>query len=271
MSRRLDDTWLNWSTPLNLGPEINSPNWDAYFTLPAKGDFAYMVSSENSIGLTDLFRIKLPESAKPTPVILVRGRVLNAKTREPLSAEIIYENPATGKTVGSAISDLNTGEYTIVLAGGSVYGFLAEKKDFYAVSDFIDLTQTKVYDEITRDLLLSPIEKGESIRLNNVFFDTDKSILREESTAELQRLIRFLQANSEISIQLEGHTDSQGNAEYNLHLSNDRAKAVMTYLIENGIEASRLKSKGFGKNNPVATNETPEGRQLNRRVEFRID
>jgi OmpA-OmpF porin, OOP family len=106
--------------------------------------------------------------------------------------------------------------------------------------------------------------------LNNIFFDTDKSTLRKESTTELNRLIAFLQANPSIVIQLEGHTDAQGNPEYNLRLSQDRANAVLAYLVENGISAKRLEAAGFGKNKPVASNDTPEGRQKNRRVEFRI-
>jgi outer membrane protein OmpA-like peptidoglycan-associated protein len=270
VTRRLDDTWLNWSEPQNLGPEINTSSWDAYFTLPAKGDYAFMVSSENSIGRTDLFRVKLPEWAKPQPIVLVSGRVLHGKTNQPLSAEIVYENLNDGAIVGKAQSDPANGEYAIALPGGVIYGFLAEKKKFYAVSDYLDLKSTKFYEEVKRDLYLFPIEEGEVIRLNNIFFDTDKSTLRKESTTELNRLIAFLQANPSIVIQLEGHTDAQGNPEYNLRLSQDRANAVLAYLVENGISAKRLEAAGFGKNKPVASNDTPEGRQKNRRVEFRI-
>jgi outer membrane protein OmpA-like peptidoglycan-associated protein len=270
ISRRLDDTWQNWSEPENLGPEINSSSWDAYFTIPAKGDFAYMVSDLNSYGKTDIFRVKVPESARPQPIILVSGRVLHGKTNQPLSAEIVYENLGSGKVVGTALSDPASGEYTIALAGGTTYGFLAEKKKFYAVSDFLDLNTTKLFDEVKRDLYLFPIEEGEVIRLNNIFFDTDKSVLRTESTAELKRLILFLQAHPNMTIQLEGHTDSQGNPEYNMRLSQERAAAVLNYLVQNGISAGRLKAQGFGKNRPVASNDNPEGRQKNRRVEFRI-
>jgi OmpA-OmpF porin, OOP family len=195
---------------------------------------------------------------------------LHAKTKLPLNAEIVYENLNEGTIVGKALSDPNTGQYTIVLPGGTTYGFLAEKEKFYAVSDYLDLNTTKLYEEVKRDLYLSPIEAGEVIRLNNIFFDTDKSVLRKESTAELSRLITFLKANPTMIIQLEGHTDSQGNADYNLRLSGDRATAVRNYLMQHGIAESRLKSEGFGKSKPVASNDTPDGRQQNRRVEFRI-
>lgn len=270
VSQRLDDTWLNWSKPKNLGPEINTSNWDAYFTVPGNGEYAYLVSDENSIGKADIFRIKLGESVKPDPVILVRGKVLNAKTNQPLPAVIIYENPDNGTEVGSALSDPTTGEYKIVLPGGAQYGFMAEKEGFYAASDFLDLQNTGEYGEIVRDLYLKPIEKDETFRLNNVFFDTDKWELREESVAELQRLVHFLQKNPKIKIRIEGHTDGQGNAAHNLKLSENRAASVAYYLTSNGIDVARVSSKGFGLTQPVMSNDTSEGRRYNRRVEFRI-
>lgn len=266
---RLDDTWLNWSEPKNLGSEINTNDWDAYFTVPASGDYAYLVSAENN-EKTDLYRVKLPESAKPKPIMIVRGRILNAKTKEPIPATVVYEDPATGKAIGSALSDPITGNYQIALPSGVLYGFLAEKNDFYPTSDFLDLKSIKEYKEIVRDLYLKPIEKNETFRLNNLFFDTDKSNIRTESFAELNRLVQFLTKNPQITIQIEGYTDNQGNAEYNLNLSKNRAIAVVTYLKEKGISESRITSKGFGLNNPIAPNTTPEGRQQNRRVEFRI-
>jgi len=277
----LDLFYLENGTIIQMPEPINSIHDDLsiFFETDSSGYFSSRRESDGSYDDAYSFRfipkpveIIIEEVIEPvkSSLILVSGRVLNAKTKQPLKAEIIYEDPITGEIVGTTTSDSTTGQYKIELSPGSFYGFLAEKKEYYPVSDILDLTQLNSSDVLTRDLLLIPLEKGASIRLNNIFFDTDKSVLRPESTAELQRLIRFLHANSDIHIQLEGHTDSQGNAEYNLRLSNDRAKAVMTYLAENGIELSRLKSKGFGKNNPVATNDTPEGRQQNRRVEFRI-
>lgn len=270
VTRRLDETWTNWSKPENLGPEINSADWDAYFTVTAKGDLAYLVSSDNSFGSEDIFKIKIPDAAKPNPVTLIKGKVLNAKTKAPVFAEIIYQNLNTNEEVGRALSDPQTGDYQIVLPSGVMYGFLAEKLNFYPVSNAVDATILKEYNEIQYDLLLSPIEVGENIRLNNLFFESNKSELQNTSISELNRLVDFLKTNPRIVIEISGHTDNVGAAAYNQTLSEQRAKSVVTYLISKDIETKRLTSKGFGLTKPVADNSTDEGKAMNRRVEMKI-
>ena len=106
--------------------------------------------------------------------------------------------------------------------------------------------------------------------LKNVFFETASAALRPESTIELNRLKALLEDNPALKIRINGHTDNVGSEEDNLQLSENRAKAVYTYLIGHGIDAERLRYKGFGESNPVATNDTPEGRQENRRTEFEV-
>lgn len=270
VSRRLDDSWTNWSTPENLGPEFNTRESDLFFSTSAKGDYAYLSSSQNSLGKDDIFRIKLAEGAKPTPVTLIKGKVLNAKTKEPIFAEIIYQNLNTNEEVGRASTNPTTGDYQIVLPSGVMYGFLAEKENFYPVSNFVDATAIKEYSEINYNLLLNPIEVGENIRLNNLFFETNKSELEDISFSELNRLVDFLKTNPKIVIEISGHTDNVGAAAYNQTLSEQRAKSVVTYLISKGIETKRLTSKGFGLTKPVAVNTTDEGKAMNRRVEMKI-
>src|SRR5690606_12539108 len=138
----------NWSEPQNLGPEINTPDFDAYFTLSAAGDYAYMVSYHNSIGLADIVRIKLPQSARPDPVVLVKGKVVNKNNNQPLGTKVEYVDLKTNKSVGSATSNDVTGEFTIVLEYGKKYGVRAEKDGFYAINDFLDLTKISSYQEI---------------------------------------------------------------------------------------------------------------------------
>ncbi|MFQ3576628.1 MAG: OmpA family protein [Cytophagales bacterium] len=270
ITKRLDDTWTNWSEPLNLGSTINTSSWDAYYTVPASGEYAYFVSSENSLGNEDIFRIKLPPVIKPEPVVLVSGKVYNAKTKEPIAAQIIYEKLPEGKEVGVANSNPNNGEYKIVLPYGENYGFLAQAKGFIGVNQNIDLKEIKKYVEIVRDLYLVPIEVGQTVRLNNIFFDFGKATLREESFAELNRVVQFLNENPNVKIELSGHTDDVGDDNANLKLSINRAKSVLDYLVSKGINSSRLVSNGYGETMPIAPNDTDEGRQLNRRVEFRI-
>ncbi|HLW29346.1 MAG TPA: OmpA family protein [Brumimicrobium sp.] len=270
VSRRLDDTWTNWSAPKNLGPEINSVEWDAYFTVTASGEYAYMVSRENSLGQTDIFKIKVPEAAKPTPLTLIKGKVLNAKTKEPIFSEIIYQDLNTNKVVGRALSDPNTGDYQIVLPSGVMYGFLAEKESFYPVSNFVDASALSEYSEVQYDLLLSPIEVGENIRLNNLFFATNQSELEDISISELDRLVDFLKANPNIVIEIGGHTDNVGAPAYNQSLSEKRSQSVTNYLISKSIDQSRFTAKGYGLSKPIADNSTEEGRAINRRVEMKI-
>lgn len=270
MTRRLDDTWQNWSEPVNLGPKINTPSWDAYYCLDAKGEYAYLSSSRNSMGMSDIVKVKLAEEVRPKPVVLVSGIVYNAKTKQPIGANIEYENLADGKNAGIAVSNPSTGEYRIVLPYGLNYGFSAYSDKFISVSDNLDLTQIASYKEIQRDLYLVPLEVGSTIRLNNIFFDFGKATLRAESYPELDRLVGYMNQNDKMEIELSGHTDNVGGAEANLKLSDDRARAVTEYLVGKGIQAARIKAKGYGETKPLAGNDTEEGKQMNRRVEFTI-
>ncbi len=271
MSKRQDSTWTNWSEPLNLGPGLNSEGKELYYRIPASGDYAYYVSSQNSMGATDVFRIKLPQEIRPDPVVLVYGTVYNKKTLKPIgNADVKYEILPGGEEAGIARSEPDNGSYKIVLPYGKFYGIRAMAEGYISVSDNLDLTQIAEYKEIQKDLYLAPIEVGEIVRLNNIFFDYDKTILRPESYPELDRVVSFLKDNSKVEIELSGHTDNRGSDNYNLVLSQNRAKAVVDYIVQHGIDASRLIAKGYGKTKPVATNDTEEGMQLNRRVEFEI-
>ncbi len=270
VTRRLDDTWTRWSTPQNIGKPVNTSDWDAYYTIPASGEYAYFVSNKNSLGEGDIFRIKLPEKAKPDPVVLVVGKVLNTKTLKPVDATINYELLPAGTQAGLARTDPTTGEYKIILPYGKNYGFSANAQGFIPVSENLDLTAIAAYKEINRDLYLVPIQVGETVRLNNIFFDFGKSTLRAESFPELNRIVSLMSLNPALEIEIAGHTDNTGADNFNLQLSDERAKAVKAYIISKGISETRISAKGYGKTKPVAGNDTEAGKQLNRRVEFTI-
>jgi outer membrane protein OmpA-like peptidoglycan-associated protein len=270
VSRRIDSTWAHWTKPQNLGKKINTTSGDAYYTLTASGDYAYFVSSENSIGKADIFRIKLPTDIKPEPVVLVSGKVLNSKTNQPVEAKISYETLPDGVEAGITTSNTLTGEYKIVLPTGKKYGFKAEAGGFASINENLDLVNSNVYKEIQRDLILVPIEKGEIIRINNIFFEFGEYKLLEDSYAELNRLVTFLNDKPTMKIRINGHTDNIGNVDNNQILSEQRADAVKDFLISKGIAKDRVITKGFGKLKPIANNNTEEGRQKNRRVEFEI-
>ena len=270
MTKRLDNTWLNWSEPINLDEHINTSGWDAYYALDAKGEYAYMVSNRSGYGLSDIVRIKLKSNERPNPVVLVKGKVVNAKTKQPISASITYNSLTTGKEIGQAISDPVTGNYNMVLPYGAQYSFNANGTNYIPVSNNLDLTTVAEYKEIRQDLLLVPIEVGQTIQLTNIFFDMSKSTLRNESIVELDRLYNLLVANPTMEIEIDGHTDNVGDPALNVQLSLDRATAVKKYLTGKGIAESRILVKGFGGAKPVASNDTEDSKKLNRRVEFVI-
>ena len=278
MAKRLDKTWQKWSDPVNLGSPINTPEWDAFFTLDAGGEYAYLTNSEGGFGESDIVKVKLLEKERPNPIVMVTGNVFNAKTKQPLSASLIYQTLPDGVEAGNGISSAIDGSFKIVLPYDKNYLIRATADKFFAQSENLNLDSlVKVgYKEIHKDLYLMPIEIGQIVRLNNVFFDFDKWDLRPESFIELDRVVKLLQENPAIEIEMSAHTDSRGSDEYNLKLSDNRARSVMEYIISKGIASTRIISQGYGETMPVALNinadgsDNPEGRQLNRRVEFKI-
>src|SRR5690606_23259034 len=164
------------------------------------------------------------------------------------------------------------GSFKMVLPYDKNYSIRASADKFFAVSENLNLDSLikEGYKTIHKDLYLVPIEIGQVFRLNNVFFDFDKYDLRPESFVELDRVVKFLKEYSNIEIEMSAHTDSKGSDDYNYTLSDNRAASVRTYILSKGISSTRILSKGYGETKPVATNETDEGRQENRRVEFTI-
>ena len=270
MSKRQGNGWTSWSEPVNLGPEINGIGFDAYYTLPASADYAYMVSNTNSYGKADIVRVKLPDMIKPEPVVLLVGHTLNAKTKRPLSADILFEDLTVDKEVGKAISDPKTGSFSITLPNGKNYGIRAVAKGFLSVNENLELMAITKYAEIERDLFLVPIEVGETMQLNNVFFEQGRPILKSQSFPELDRLVEIMVENPSIKIELAGHTDNVGNKDALLKLSQDRVLAVKAYLEKKGIKKDRVDGKGYGSTQPIAPNTNEADRQRNRRVEFKI-
>ncbi len=271
ISRRLDDTWQNWSTPENMGPDFNTNDWDAYFTLPASGDYAYVVGYEpNSNTNGELYKVKIPEKLRPEPVCLVKGTVFNGKTQGVLGANVSYQDLSTGKEVGIANSNPDNGTYEIVLPYGKTYSFLASKEGFASVSDNLDLREVSTYKEVERNLTLMPIEIGQTVRMNNLFFETGNVNLKNESFSEIDRLLELMQANLNLEIEIGGHTDNVGKDKDNYVLSLQRAENVKKYLVSKGIDLKKISVKGYGKDKPNAGNDTETGKALNRRVEFTI-
>lgn len=306
--KRVDKTWKRWSKPQNLGANINTDGYDAYYSVSAAGDYAYLTTFKGTIGKGDVVRFKLIDDSanqptlagndptkpaqagsgnpngtnpndptnpgglvRPDPVAIISGKVIDQKTGKPIQARVVYQTLPDGNEAGEATSDPLTGEYKIVLPYGQKYSMRAIAPNFIAEGENVDLTQVKGFQEIKgKELTMVPIEEGKTIRLNNIFFDVGKAELRPESFPELDRMVTVLNENPKMTISLDGHTDNTGSNELNLKLSQDRADSVREYFIGKGIEPDRIASKGYGETKPVAPNDTDEGRQKNRRVEFRI-
>ncbi|MFH1000360.1 MAG: OmpA family protein, partial [Bacteroidota bacterium] len=270
ISRRLDDTWANWSDPENLGSTINTSGADAYYVIPASGDYIYFVSTDNSYGAEDIFRASLPGNVQPKPVVLISGKIINPNTKEPVEANISVEILPDGNNIGTYKSNHETGDYKIVLPAGYKYGIRIEAKGYIFSNDIYDARKITGYTESEKITELFPIEEGTTVQLNNIYFELSKAELKPESFPELDKVVSFLNANPTIKIEISGHTDSTGSDEINNKLSDDRARTVKNYIVSKGIQEDRIESKGYGSKKPIASNATPEGWALNRRVEFVI-
>lgn len=275
VSKRLDDTWTNWTEPENMGPDINSKLDDLFFNIPSTSDYAYYskgVTEDN----TDIFRVKLPMFLSPEPIVIVKGKLIDAKTGQPIGARIVYEDLTTGKEVGIAHTNPETGEYEIHLPGGKNYGFRAEAEGHLSENQNLDLKDFKKDGVVAnKDIMLAPIglatvEQDATIVLNNIFFDFNKAILKSESFPELNRIVDLMNQKSTMLVELAGHADATGPENYNLILSEQRAKAVGKYIAGKGIAKERIAVVFYGESKPIDTNATPEGRKKNRRVEFKI-
>ena len=262
-----------------MGPEINSKKEDMFFNIPSTSDYAYFsraVSDDNF----DIFRVKMPFFKNPEPVIIVKGKLLDAKTGKPLGAKIIYERLPEGKEVGVTYSNPETGEYEIHLPGGYLYGFRAEAKDHISENQNLDLRNMKNPGTLKEDLSLqpvqvapiqvAPVEENVTITLNNIFFDFDKASLKEESFPELNRIVDLMKSKSTMQVEIAGHADKTGPENYNMTLSERRAKSVAAYLNQKGIDLNRMTVVFYGETKPIDQSGTREGNAKNRRVEFKI-
>lgn len=268
-----------WSKPENMGEPINTTENDLFFVLAANGKTGYYATGRNG-GVINIYEIRFTPIAKDDnepvntgPQLTVfKGIIKDCETGLPILASVEVTDNEKNEVIASYNSNSQTGKYLISLPSGKNYGININAEGFLFSSQSFDLTSDSLstYNEVVKDVCLDKIKVGTKVVLKNIFFDFNKSTLRSESISELNRLKRILDDNATMKIEIGGHTDSRGSAEYNKKLSNDRAQSVVNYLIENGIDTSRLTFKGYGKDQPVATNDTDEGRQENRRVEFKV-
>ncbi len=290
-----------WSKPLNLGCPINSPNDDVFFVVSGSGNKAYFSSSKpGGYGDKDLYKITfLGPEKKPIlntqdqllsssaitidnlkmesqielsvpKVTIVKGTISDEKTGKFLEADIELDDLEKNINLAVFNSNSSSGKYLISLPSGKNYGITIRAKGYLFHSENFNLPKAADYQELTLDFALKKVEIGHSVILKNIFFDSGKSSLKGESLNELEKLYNLLKDNGQIKIEISSHTDNVGGTESNQKLSDNRSAAVIKYLIDKGISADRLKAKGYGEQKPIAGNDSAEGRQSNRRTEFKI-
>jgi outer membrane protein OmpA-like peptidoglycan-associated protein len=225
---------------------------------------------KDGFGDMDIYSFELPAAAKPLPITYVKGIVRDKETKKFLEAEVQVVNLKTKEMKFNDITSADNGEFLAVMPLGSTYAFNAMAAGYLFYSDNFELTTVAAGHPYLLEIYLEKLKPGGNVILKNIFFDTNKFELLPASVTELTSLLNLMQANTTISIEIQGHTDNVGNAVINQKLSLQRAKAVYDYLLSNKVDAGRLSFKGFGAAVPVATNDTAEGRQKNRRTSFVI-
>lgn len=291
-----------WSTPVNLGYPVNTVYDEKYISVSASGKHAYVTSNRKKEGLGgyDIFKVTFLGPEKPmivdsedqllasrattifestleAPVTIeaknltvLKGRILDEFTNEAVSAKIEIVDNGKNELISTFNSNSETGKFLVSLPSGKNYGIAVIAEDYLFYSENFNLPEMSDYQLVKKEIHLQNVCIGCKIILRNVFFDTGKFALRPESSTELERLLKLLNDIPRIKVEISGHTDNTGSEPLNLQLSENRAKSVVDYLVKKGIESNRVMYKGYGSSEPVASNDTYQGRQLNRRTEFKI-
>lgn len=260
----------DWSVPQNLGYPINTIHEEGTLFIAADAKTAYYASDRSDTkGGLDIYTFELRENMRPYKTLWVKGKVFDKKTTRGLPSAVELIDMSNKQLISKVQTD-EQGNYLITLPVGKDYAFNVNRRGYLFFSDNFLLSQQSPDSIYEKNIPLQPIETNATIVLKNIFFDVNKFALKPESEAELDEVVKLLNDNPTLKIQINGHTDSVGKAADNLLLSDNRAKAVVSFLVSKNINPARLSSKGFGATQPIAPNKTEEGRALNRRTEMKV-
>ena len=261
----------NFGKPVNLGFPINTERSELALFVGSSGENAYFASARDSlISSLDIYSFKMPVQLRPDPVCYIKGIVFDSDTREKLEAEFKIIDLESEQIIYSSFSDSKTGKYLAAIPADKNYAINVSRKGYMFYSAYLPIKGIKS-SSFVKDIDLNPIKVGKKIVLNNIFFDFDKSSIMSESEVELKLVIDFLKEYPNVQIEIGGHTDNKGSDDYNQDLSERRAKAVYDFIVAKGmIDPNRLSFKGYGETQAIESNDTDEGRALNRRTEFKI-
>jgi outer membrane protein OmpA-like peptidoglycan-associated protein len=260
-----------FSAPRNLGYPINTVNDEQGLHISADGLTAFFSSVRDSLTGLDIYSFELGESVRPHPATYVKATVFDAENGNPLEAEVVLVNLARNGTETRNENTNSNGELLLCLPTGNNYSFSVAKEGYLFYFNTFDLRKPRqYYNPYELEIALTPVKEGAEMNLYNIYFETDSFRILPESEPELQKLVVFLKENPTLHVEVQGHTDDTGPAEKNRILSEKRARSVVEYLVSNNIEEQKLNWAGYGEDRPVETNETPEGRRLNRRTTIKI-
>ncbi len=267
---RRDDNG-EWCEPVNLGYPINTYEDEDNLIVNASGELAMFASGRGGVTGMDIYSFKLPNPLKPIPVTYVKGFVYDENTKKRLGAKLELIDIETSETTMETESDEVTGEYLQCLPSEKDYAFNSSKEGYMFYSENFSLKGMKdSLKPYEMNISMKKLKVDDPIVLKNIFFETDSYDLKGQSDAELSVLIKFLNTNPTVKIEIGGHTDNVGSKMHNDALSLNRAKSVYNYLVSKSIDKSRITFKGYGFSKPIDTNDTEQGRAKNRRTEFKI-
>lgn len=268
-SRKINDS--TWSKPVNLGYPINTDvDESSLIVAPSGGTAIFSSDRAGGFGDLDLYTFQLYEEAMPLAVTYMKGVVYNEKDKSKVAAEVKIIDLDSGEEIATTTSDPVDGSFIISLPVEKNYAVNVSCDNFLFYSDNIELKDATPEEPFLVDIALKPLEKGKSIVLKNIFFETGSAELKAESRVELDKLVDFMNQNTAIRIEISGHTDNVGSDAVNQKLSENRASAVVKYLMDNGVEQVRMRAVGYGETRPIDTNDTETGRANNRRTMFEI-
>jgi outer membrane protein OmpA-like peptidoglycan-associated protein/Tol biopolymer transport system component len=268
MSRKLDDN--TWSDPINLGYPLNTYKNDISILISPKGDKGYFSSDrEGGYGDLDLYSFNVDKKFKPLPITFIKGKIIDAESKLPLFAFFQLTDLKKGNIISQMQSKLENGEFLITVPKNIDFALHAEKEGYMFYSRNIYRDNLSLSKDGFLIIELEKVKPGTFI-LENIFFEKSKSSLKKSSLVELNKVLKLMQINPDLKIQISGHTDSDGDDDFNLELSINRAKSVVNWLIENNIDQNRLSFKGYGETRPIEENNSIANKAKNRRTELTI-
>ncbi|MES2285249.1 MAG: OmpA family protein [Bacteroidota bacterium] len=225
---------------------------------------------EGGFGKKDIYEISFKNKKTESNLTLFKGIVMDFETLDPIGTEIEISDNDKNEIIANIQSNSATGKYLVSLPAGKNYGIAIKKQGYLFYSENFNIPESEAFKEINKNIQLQRFSVGNKINLKNVFYDQGKATLKPESLSEINRIVNLMNLNIDIKIEVASYTDSEGSAETNLKLSQARSQSVLDFLFSAGISKENVIAKGYGEADPIASNDTEEGRKLNRRTEIKI-